>query len=227
MFKLFGFKNPLQFFLLSLTKEKLDLKEFKMSDIQTCKYKAIMSSKNVKYDQITDVIQSGQLGTISQTTRDSFPLSGLISILANNVFVSKKSFLKASIKNLENLNPDDNRFGPSSGGSLIIVSSNVRFWGKLSVEGGDSREIYTGAGAGGNIYIYDPLWVNKYPERSMTSQENWDLRFSSGQRKKSGIDAHVEKYVSAENGSLFSSFCPSGSSSVFCYECPQGKFQFF
>ena len=201
----------------------LENTEFKISGIQTCKYKAIMSSKNVKYEQITDVIQSGQLGTISQTSRSSFPVSGLISILSNLVYISERSILKASIKNIYQDNTEPRRFGPSSGGSLIIVSSNVKFWGTLSVEGGDSQEIYTGAGAGGNIYIYDPLWVYARPKEIIGRKSNWDLRFASGNRKKDGLEDNVQKYIAAENGSLFSSFCPSGSSSVFCNQCPNGN----
>ena len=204
----------------SLNLENID---FKISGIQTCKYKAIMSSKNVKYEQITDVIQSGQLGTISQTSRSSFPVSGLISILSNLVYISERSVLKASIKEIQQEKPELRRFGPSSGGSLIIVSSNVKFWGTLSVEGGDSQEIYTGAGAGGNIYIYDPLWVYCKPREIIGRKSNWDLRFASGNRKKDGLEDNVQKYIAAENGSLFSSFCPSGTSSVFCNQCPPGK----
>jgi hypothetical protein len=209
---------------LALPKEfKPDPKTHELSDedrdkIKMCKFKSIASESSAGYKNLLDLIKTGQIGTISKQVPGSISTAGVISILSNDINISSDSRIMASVIK----DSPKEFYGSPSGGGILFLTSQLNFSGQLSVEGVDSPIFYNGAGSGGNIFIYDPLWLRKTGEEQL-KENNWKVNMSGGERPNANIQGLQNKYFKAENGMLYSSFCPSGTSSVFCITCPKGR----
>lgn len=187
--------------------------------IKMCKFKSIASESLLSYSNLLDLIKTGNIGTISKQVPGSIKTAGVISIMANQVSVSADSALLASVKHPFS----EEYYGSPSGGSAIFVTSQFDFSGTLSVEGVNSPIYYNGAGSGGNIFIFDPLWTKKAPSQDVSHRSLWKIQMSGGNRPQAPVKGLQNKYFQAENGMVYSSFCPSGTSSISCAVCPAGS----
>ena len=197
-----------------------DLTEEDKDKIKMCKFKSIASESNLIYQNILDLIKTGSIGTISKQVPCIINTAGVISILSNHLQISPDSFLYSKVTKKFS----KEYYGSPSGGSAIFITSHFDFSGLLSVEGVDSSIFYNGAGSGGNIFIYNPLWIekNKKERNEISGDQYWKIKMSGGERPEAKIDGLKSKYFKAENGMVYTSFCPSGTSSVFCVTCPEG-----
>lgn len=186
--------------------------------IKMCKFKSIASESMLSYSSLLDLIKTGNTGTVSRQVPGSIRTAGVVSVLANSVSVSADSAVLASVKQ----ESPQEHFGSPSGGSAIFVTSHFDFQGTLSVEGVDSPVFYNGAGSGGNIFIFDPLWAQKPPSRLSAGASQWKLQMSGGTRPDAPVGGLENKFFRAEHGMVYTSFCPSGTSSISCAVCPQG-----
>lgn len=198
-------------------------KEIDINDIQQmrmCKFKSIYSANPKSFQSFLNIVGSGNMGSLSKISKKLIRIGGLIHIMTNMLKVSKESTIMASSKDINNIDIDCH--GNPSGGSVVIISSNIEYFGKLLAEGSDSKNVFDGAGAGGNILIYDPLWIKKKPNSRSTLNKTWTISNRAGTRPKTKIPKFsIEPFI-AEDGLFYSSNCPSGTDSVFCSTCSHG-----
>ena len=187
--------------------------------IKMCKFKSIASESFQSTSGFLDLIKTGSIGTISKQVPESIGTAGVISFVSNSIFVSADSILAAQVTNRFS----KPFYGSPSGGSAIFITPNFDFHGRLSGEGVDSTVFYNGAGAGGNVLVFNPLWVQKQTRDEPQKNIKWKVLMSGGKRPDADVKGFKGKYFQAENGMVYSSFCPSGSSSVFCFTCPLGE----
>lgn len=184
-----------------------------------CRKRSLLNLEQINGVQMTRIIKSGNIGSVSDNIGGKAFVSGVIMIASSNLILSQKSMFDAS-GNLNEVVSND--YGSSSGGSILLISDYYKLHGSLSVKGGDSDKIENGEGAGGIFFLVVPQWSKNNRITAQETEIFVDLK--QGDRFKNNDVSLFDKIMlSGESGTFYKSPCLNGGTNIYCNRCPEGK----
>lgn len=118
--------------------------------------------------------------------------------------------------------------GGGAGGSIQIITTNLRGNGWLSVTGGNGSNRGGGGGAGGRVVVdmLKSFYQSSYPAQSLYWWGTLDIKGGLGGLVDASRTSSTSiKGANGQDGTVFHSKCHGGYSGPFCNACNVGEFK--